>query len=341
VSLEVREKILLTISNKYKQWQSIYYAKRGDSDMAIYEIGNLIRDLRTARGLSQEKLSEGICSPQTLSRAESGTTILTYPNLTAIMQKLGASTNDYFDSFMSAQEYECYKKRNEVNSLLDKRKLNEVELLLREMSEDIQFQTGLNRQFYLSSFAFYKLCMAGDPMNNESLTPILNLLQEAIRITIKKFDMDKIREYLLTLEEMKIINRLALAYLHSGDVDMGIKLLYELKFNMETLYKDHAEKMELYTMVLYNLSVYLGKQDRHVDVIDICDFGIKVCRETKVLSVLPFLIFNKAYAYYEIGQKELCLPLLKQSYYGLYIIENYQKAEIIKHYTKDKFGIEL
>lgn len=309
--------------------------------MAVYEVGNLIRELRTARGLSQEKLSEGICSPQTLSRAESGTTILTYPHLTAIMQKLGASINDYFDYFMSAQEYDLYKKRNEVNALLDKRKFAEVELRLKEMSEDVPFQKGLNRQFYLSSLVSYKLYMAGDTLTRECFKSIMNLLQEAIQITINKFDVDKIREYLLTLEEMKIINRIALAYIFTGDIDMGIKLLYELKFNMEVLYKDHYEKMELYTMVLYNLSIYLGKQDRHVESIDICDFGIKVCRETKVLSVLPFLIFNKAFAYYEIGQKEICLPLLKQAYYGLYIIENYQKAEIIRLYTKDKFGIEL
>ena len=309
--------------------------------MAVYEIGNLIRKLRTARGLSQEKLSEGICSPQTLSRAESGSTILTYPNLTAIMQKLGSSTNDYFDSFMGAQEYECYQKRNEVTSFLDKRKLNEAEILLKAMSKDIQFQRGLNHQFYLSSLASYKLYMSGDMLTLECFISILNLLQEAIQITINKFDVNKIREYLLTLEEMKIINRMAQAYLFSGDIDMGIKILYELKFNMEDLYKDHQEKMELYTMVLYNLSIYLGKQGKHVEVIDICDIGIKVCRDTKVLSVLPYLIFNKAYAYYEIGQKEICLPLLKQAYYGLYIIENYQKAEIIKLYTQDKFGIEL
>jgi len=309
--------------------------------MAVYEIGNLIRELRTARGLSQEKLSEGICSPQTLSRAESGTTILTYPNLTAIMEKLGASTNDYFDTFLSAQEYVCYQKKNEVQALLDKRKLDEVDILLKKMSEDVLFHKGLNRQFYLSSLAYHKLWVAGDPMNMEYFNPILNLLQEAINITIKKFDMDKIREYLLTLEEMKIIKCFALAYLHSGAIDTGIKILYELKFNMEDLYKDHAEKMELYTSILYNLSIYLGKQGRHIDALDICDFGIKVCRETKMLAFLPFLIFNKAYAYAEMGQLEFCLPLLKQSYYGLYILENYQKAEIIKLYTKDKFGIEL
>ncbi len=309
--------------------------------MAVYEIGNLIRELRTARGLSQEKLSEGICSVQTLSRAETGTTILTYPNLKAIMEKLGASTNDYFDSFMSAQEYECYQKRNEVQALLDKRKLEEVDVLLKNMADDALFQQGLSRQFYLSSLGFYTLCVAGDPMDMTYFKPILNILQEAITITIKKFNIDKIHEYLLTLEEMKIINRIALAYLHSGDVDMGVKILYELKFNMEYLYKDHAEKMELYTMVLYNLSIYLGRQGRHIDVIDICDFGIKVCRETKMLAVLPFLIFNKSHGYYEIGQKEFCLPLLKQAYYGLYIIENYPKAEIVKLYTKEKFGIEL
>jgi transcriptional regulator with XRE-family HTH domain len=309
--------------------------------MAVYEIGNLIRELRTARGLSQEKLSAGICSPQTLSRAECGTTILTYPHLTAVMQRLGASINDYFDYFMSAQEYDSYKKRNEVKALLAKLKLNEVELLLKEMSENVQFQKGLNRQFYLSSLASYKLSVAGDPMNMEYFTPILNILQEAIELTIKKFDIDKICEYLLSLEEMRIINCRALAYLHSGDIDMGIRILTELKVNLEVLYKDHDEKMELYTMVLYNLSIYLGKQCRYVEAIDICDFGIKVCRDTKELSVLPFLIFNKAYDYYEIGQKEACLPLLKQAYYGLYIIENYQKAEIIKLYTKEKFGIEL
>lgn len=40
--------------------------------METYNIGKIIRETRTRRNISQEELSDGICSPVTLSRIENG-----------------------------------------------------------------------------------------------------------------------------------------------------------------------------------------------------------------------------------------------------------------------------
>ena len=40
--------------------------------MAVYVVGEYLREMRTRRGYSQEAVSYNICTPATLSRIENG-----------------------------------------------------------------------------------------------------------------------------------------------------------------------------------------------------------------------------------------------------------------------------
>lgn len=90
--------------------------------METYNIGKIIRETRTRRNISQEELSDGICSPVTLSRIENG---MQKPSLkieAALLERLGYHAENpvvYADEWLYNEEvlkfledYEFAGKRN-------------------------------------------------------------------------------------------------------------------------------------------------------------------------------------------------------------------------------------
>jgi transcriptional regulator with XRE-family HTH domain len=60
-------------------------------------IGKRLQQIRKAKGLSQEKLSELIgISPNSLSRIERGLTYMSFPNIEKLMAALGADIYELF-----------------------------------------------------------------------------------------------------------------------------------------------------------------------------------------------------------------------------------------------------
>ena len=57
--------------------------------MPLFNVSVMIRELRTAKGLSQEKLAEGICSRQTVYMIERGARKPDWHTFKSIMLRLG------------------------------------------------------------------------------------------------------------------------------------------------------------------------------------------------------------------------------------------------------------
>lgn len=66
--------------------------------MSQHELGSLVRRLRKEHGLTQEQLAEGICSPVSISRIESGRQRPSKALLDALMDRLGLDGYQLFES---------------------------------------------------------------------------------------------------------------------------------------------------------------------------------------------------------------------------------------------------
>lgn len=64
--------------------------------MQEFCIGEIIQKRRSALGLTQEQVCEGICEPSTLSRIESGRQTPSRNKVMVILQRLGLSGERYF-----------------------------------------------------------------------------------------------------------------------------------------------------------------------------------------------------------------------------------------------------
>lgn len=85
----------------------------------------VIREARLKAGLSQEKLSEGICSTLSLSRIENGTAEVNPSTFQALMAHAGAPC-EAFPIFANHTDFDCFYTLKKARFYLDCWHLNEA-----------------------------------------------------------------------------------------------------------------------------------------------------------------------------------------------------------------------
>lgn len=73
--------------------------------MAVYVVGDFLRETRLRRGYTQEEVSYGICTPS-LSRIENGAQKPGRLILEKLFERLGTE-NNLFNSFVSRKKWNC------------------------------------------------------------------------------------------------------------------------------------------------------------------------------------------------------------------------------------------
>ncbi len=86
--------------------------------MPVHNANLLIREARIKAGLTQEQLSEGICTPQALSRIETGISNVSHVTFQALMERAGAQYGR-FPVFSSRDGFECFYGLKRVRLYLD------------------------------------------------------------------------------------------------------------------------------------------------------------------------------------------------------------------------------
>ena len=101
--------------------------------MAVYVVGDFLRETRLRKGYTQEEVSYGICTPASLSRIENGAQKPGRLILEKLFERLGTE-NNLFNSFVSREEMELYSAiqtliRNVTDAEIDK--IEEQELICK------------------------------------------------------------------------------------------------------------------------------------------------------------------------------------------------------------------
>ena len=93
-------------------------------NMAVYVVGDFLRETRLRKGYTQEEVSYGICTTASLSRIENGAQKPGRLILEKLFERLGTE-NNLFNSFVSREEMELYSAiqeliRNVTDAEIDK-----------------------------------------------------------------------------------------------------------------------------------------------------------------------------------------------------------------------------
>jgi len=310
--------------------------------MAIYHIGSLIKRLRKQKGLMQEELAFSILDQTNLSKIESGYTTPNRKTAEALLQKLGYDPYAQIDFFLNDEEATLQKTMDKLDAVLSNETaygklddfIKEANALIAALEGNEKFmQNKLNVQYVLFKKALVAI------FGRATDTP-LEMLADAIKISIPAYQDALVEDYHLSKQEASIINLTAKVYFDNDRKEEAITLLTRLKANFENHCIDKQTMGALYPSVAYNLAGFLCKVGRNEESIQACDNAIEICKQTNQYRTMPLIIGYKASCLFELGQLEEHARLVKQVYHSADMFGMVGQREIAQR-EAERYGIDL
>jgi len=206
-----------------------------------------------------------------------------------------------------------------------------ADVLIKELESDSDFMANdLNRQFVLT----YKALSA--IFKKEDGGRALEMLQEAIKVSIPEYDERRIEEYYLSKQDLRIISSMTLVYRDNGNLEKGIEILDRLKNNIEK----QCAWGKYYAGVTHNLARFLYWAGRYEEASQMCDQAIAICRETGVFRLLPFIAGYKANCLFRLGKTEESERMHRLAFYTAEAFGKYGWCEMVQQSAKDNFGAD-
>ncbi len=301
--------------------------------MAIYTIGEVIKRERLAQGITQEALAENICSISWLSKIESGTKTPTPQIFELLMSRLGKKASHYV-MFKNDKEMELGNLKQKINACYRTQKIMEGRELLKKFSELRDESNSVDLQFELLS---QTLLYEGEM----SLETEYETLIKALNVTLSDFDEDQMMNYLLTAEEIVIINSLGSVYRRKKDYARAIELFKKLLMYLERPKFDIEEKKRIYSSIAFNISTLTGHIGDYESGVYYADKGINFVIEHNVLRTFPRLLYSKGCSLSDMGNRVEGAIYLNQAYHIFKAMKLNDKASQVRERAKKDWDINL
>lgn len=270
------------------------------ADMETYRIGQIIREERVRKKISQEELSFGICSVATLSRIENGVQKPSLKVEEALLERLGHSTENLV---IYADSREIRKHQLEIEIQTKIVHWENIDELLAEYRTAIAVrgtEETLEKQFLQMAEAI------GDFYAQRcEWRQIRERLTDALLLTIPNYKEESLEEIkLLTGTELQIINNIALVYAKEEKRFEAIRILEYLVRFLEKGKLDTETPGKYYPMLVYNLVKLLEKDECFLEVKEYTQHGMEYCIKKNRLTCFPELLFYSGIAYQGLGLHE-------------------------------------
>ena len=178
--------------------------------MKAYHIGFFIKHKREEKGISQKELCKGVCDHSTLSRIERGKHEPSVTTIKVLLQRLGLDDEE-FSILLGPKDFEISNLQKEIISLNAQSRFAEALEKIARLETIVVPQDKLAQQFILRAKALAgyecdgKRCPYDYPTRRQMLIKALNM-------THPNFDLEKIERCLLSIEDMKSLNQIAVTY---------------------------------------------------------------------------------------------------------------------------------
>lgn len=310
--------------------------------MGRYRLGDIIGLTRKSLSITQEQLSEDICSVETLSRIESGRQNPSRDVYELLMERMGR-IRDRAYSILSISDFLMLEKLYKFEKSIHDFEYQRAEYILEDIIPKLG-GTNIDRQFIIRAESLVKYRLK--QINTEEF---LNELYKAIRITIPRYGYISLSKWPLTYNEATLLLNISTAYSENNDYQKGVGLLEELYSALKQSYMEEDQRIKMQITVTSNLSKWYGLNGDHQRAIDTASDGIELCRRFKIGHILPTLLYNYVWnkeKQIEKGvispeNKRECISVLKQAYYiasamEMSYIEQFIKSHMIMYYDIGK-----
>ena len=291
----------------------------------IIVLNEVVREMRQAKGITQTELSENICSPETLSRIESGGRSPNRNNIYAMLHKMGLNRESYYGAIM-ADNYELYEKVRNYKRGISQRDWKLVSRLKEELEESLDLDDPVNKQFIETGKVQEKL-----RENPPDYKWGLGELKRILRYTWSDYNDEIYR--IPSREETIILNHMAICLRADGKIEEGIKIYKQIldRFDNSMVSNDFhaAASFLIYT----NYTGFLETNGELEQAERIGKEGLGVMIKCQRGDVAADILANMSCIYEKPGIKrdtELAEKCLRSSYYLMVLYQDPYYEKMIR-----------
>lgn len=216
--------------------------------MGIRNAGTIIKEARLKAGLTQEQLSHGICTLNSLSFIENSRYGVSSSTFQALMAKAGSPCEAY-PIFKDSKEFDAFICLKNARLYADNWCLS---LAYNELVQLKESDYGNNRLYYQE--AMYLYCRTMYMTYTADSKHILDTLYKAISVSHPDFDPDSFGNHYLSSLDFEIINLMANIYINMGDTAKALSICKKLDaFLSGTINRDRYYAY-LYMLLCFTMS---------------------------------------------------------------------------------------
>lgn len=307
--------------------------------MQGYNIGYYIKRIRQEKGISQEALYKGLCSRSTIHRIESGKQQPTMFTTIHLLQRLGLDENSFLVP-LGPQDFEICNLKKEIVALNAQFQFEQALERIDRLEKLVAPKDRLAQQFLLRSRALAGYRQDGERLPYDYPTQ-RQMLLDALDITHPDFDLEKIERCLLSIEDIKSLNQIAITYSETCDRRFAIRIYEQLLgypgqnlLNIDAL-------LGVMPMLHYNCSRLLGLEKRFEEELEVAQTGYEICVKYNRARMMGGLLLNMACALHELGREEESKQAFVDSYHAHRLMKNFKSCQLIQDYVKKIYNTEL
>ena len=302
--------------------------------MGVRNAGKAIREARLKAGLTQEQLSEGVCSVLSLSRIENGSAGVSPVTFQALMAHAGAPCEVY-PIFASRTDFDCFYTLSRARFYMDSWQLDYAFKELNKI-EDLHFAN--NKLYYQEWLSLYGRLLVRSGCKNHSA--IYDLFSMALHITRPQIDYSDFRHLLLSIVEIELLIDIAQELLYLGKCDLCYSICSQIASYLTNAEIDYLKKDYLYAEYAIVYTKYLLEKKDYKEALAIADSNRHKMVQNSEDSPLLELTFLTSLGYYYTGEVETAYTYFKNAFYAAHSIESCY-ATIYRNYVLSKHLFSL
>ncbi len=304
-------------------------------------VGDLIRKQRAALGMSQSDLCEGICEIATISRLENGSHTPSYKKIKALLEKLGLP-DDLYKVVNSQNELviEDMEKSVRDKVIAFEQSVGSESTSLREDAlTAIQALEDYTPDPLVKQRLVHDRVILGKPDGPYAPEEQREILLETLRMTLPRFELDKIGQFRYTQEEISLVNQIANSYAQSGESQTAILIYRQLLRYIQENNCQLSRYAGQLSMVSLNYAIELAKTGQYEEALEVAEVGRKVCVEYGRHQSHPCLLHAMAECQHRLGNDPESRELYTQANYLYKAFEMFHNWELLKKDAEEQVGL--
>lgn len=169
----------------------------------------------------------------------------------------------------------------------------------------------------------------------------IDLLMQAIRLTVPRFDLDEIERFLYSVDEIKIINQLGIAYSDNGQNKKAADIYYQLLKYVRKHFEETITSVGILPMLYFNYARVLDLCGRYEEGAECAANGRKSCLKYGHYQYIPGCLEIEAECSHFMGDDKRSADLYRKCYYLCQVIEYPVGLQTVKKEASEYLGIEF